>query len=66
MTAEIINLNRVRKEKARREKTSLAEENRVRFGRTRAERALDRIAAEKARRHVDEHRRDDDTDPTVA
>ncbi|WP_018183495.1 DUF4169 family protein [Kaistia granuli] len=66
MTAEIINLNRIRKEKARREKASLAEENRVRFGRTRAERALDRIAAEKARRHVDEHRRDDETDPTVA
>lgn len=66
MTAEIINLNRVRKEKARLERASTAEENRVRFGRTRAEKALERIAAEKARRHVEDHRRDDDTDPTVA
>lgn len=66
MTAEIINLNRVRKEKARLERASTAEENRVRFGRTRAEKALDRIAAEKARRHLDSHQRDDGEDPTVA
>lgn len=66
MTAEIINLNRVRKEKARRDKASVAEENRVRFGRTRAQKALDRISAEKARHHVDGHRLDDDEDPTPA
>jgi len=66
MTAEIINLNRVRKEKARRDKASVAEENRVRFGRTRAQKALDRISAEKARHHVDGHRRDDEKDPTPA
>ncbi|BCP54404.1 DUF4169 domain-containing protein [Kaistia sp. 32K] len=66
MTAEIINLNRFRKEKVRQEKAATAEENRVRFGRNRAERALDRIAAEKARRHLDDHQRDDGKDPTVA
>lgn len=66
MTAEIINLNRVRKEKARLNKASTAEENRVRFGRTRAQKALDRISAEKARHHVDGHRRDDEEDPTPA
>jgi hypothetical protein len=66
MSAEIINLNRVRKEKTRREKAAVSEENRVRFGRTRAEKALDRIAAEKARRHLDDHQREDGTDPTVA
>lgn len=66
MSAEIINLNRFRKEKARLEKAAVSEENRVRFGRTRAEKALDRIAAEKARRHLDDHQREDGTDPTVA
>lgn len=66
MTAEIINLNRVRKEKAKREKASVAEENRVRFGRNHAQKALDRISAEKARRHIDGHRRDDEEDPTPA
>ncbi|MBN9025185.1 DUF4169 family protein [Kaistia nematophila] len=66
MTADIINLNRFRKEKARAEKAAVAEENRVRFGRTRAQKALDRISAEKARHHVDSHRRDDEEDPTPA
>jgi hypothetical protein len=59
MGAEIINLHRFRKEKARREKATVSEENRVRFGRTRAERALDRIAAERNRRHLDGHERHD-------
>ncbi|WP_336800544.1 DUF4169 family protein [Kaistia sp. MMO-174] len=66
MTADIINLNRFRKEKARAEKAAVAEENRIRFGRTRAQKALDRISAEKARHHVDSHRRDDEEDPTPA
>jgi len=66
MTADIINLNRFRKEKARAERASIAEENRVRFGRTRAQKAVDRISAEKARHHLDGHRRDDEEDPTPA
>lgn len=48
MTAEIINLNKVRKAKARAEKEQRAEENRVRHGRTKAERE-----AEDARRSVE-------------
>ncbi len=36
--AEIVNLRRVRKNKARAEKDAAAEENRVRFGRSKAER----------------------------
>ncbi len=38
MTAEIINLNKVRKAKERAEKERRAEENRIRHGRTKAER----------------------------
>ncbi len=41
MTAEIINLNKVRKAKERAEKERRAEENRIRHGRTKAERAQD-------------------------
>lgn len=66
MAAEIINLNRFRKEKARAAKAAIADENRVRFGRTRAQQALDRISAEKARHHVESHRREDEEDPTPA
>lgn len=34
MTADILNLNKARKAKARQEKKKLAEENRAKFGRT--------------------------------
>ena len=40
--AEIVNLNRVKKGKARDSEQRLAAENRVRFGRTKAEKANDR------------------------
>ena len=45
--AEIVNLNRVRKTKAREAAEAKATENRVKFGRSKAERA--RLAAEKAK-----------------
>ncbi len=45
--AEIINLNKARKAKARVEKSARAQENRARFGRTKAEKQAE--AAEKAR-----------------
>jgi hypothetical protein len=48
MMAEIVNLNRVRKAKARSDAGKAAEANRAKFGRTRAER--DAEAAEQARR----------------
>jgi hypothetical protein len=47
--AEIINLRRARKEKARDERKNEADTNRLRFGRTRAQKAADRD--EEARRH---------------
>ena len=56
--AEIINLNRARKAKARVDKSAQAEENRIRFGRTRAEKQAE--AAEKARiaKTLDDAKRD--------
>jgi len=45
--AEIVNLNRVRKTKAREAAEAKATENRVKFGRSKAERV--RLAAEKAK-----------------
>jgi hypothetical protein len=56
--AEIINLNKARKAKARVEKSALAEQNRARFGRTRSEKAAE--AAEQARiaRTLDDSKRD--------
>jgi hypothetical protein len=46
--AEIVNLNRVRKAKARVDAVKTADANRARFGRTKAERQAE--AAEQARR----------------
>jgi len=47
MSAEIINLRAYRKRKARADRETEAEENRLRFGRTKAER--DKQAVEQAR-----------------
>jgi hypothetical protein len=51
--AEVINLKRVRKAKARSEQQKTAAENRRRFGRTKAEKAADRGAADRAGRSFD-------------
>lgn len=53
---DIINLNRARKQKARADRKAEAAGNRVRFGRTRAEREAARAVAEKAGRDIDAHR----------
>ncbi|MCH7861518.1 DUF4169 family protein [Sphingomonas sp. NPDC092331] len=56
--AEIINFNKARKARARTEKPIRAQENRARFGRTKAEKQAE--AAEKARiaKALDDARRD--------
>jgi hypothetical protein len=60
---EVVGLGRFRKERARAEDKRRAEENRIRFGRTRAEReAIDKEEA-RADRVLDAHRRDDDPTP---
>lgn len=49
---DLINLNKVRKDRARREAAETAAANRVRFGRTGAEKAKARAESERdARRH---------------
>ena len=57
--AEILSLSKARKAKARSEKEATAEANRIKFGRTKAEKLND--AGEKARadKHIDGHKRDE-------
>ena len=64
MSAEIINLRQVRKQRERERKAAEAEENRVRFGRTKAERTLAETAHARAERTLDGHLRTD-TDTTA-
>ena len=56
--AKPINLNRVRKERARTERKRTADANAVRFGRTKAQRESDRAEAEIAVRRLDDHERE--------
>ena len=58
--AEIINLNRARKARARAESKAAAEANRARHGRTRADRTGQDAARIRADRHLDGHKREDD------
>jgi len=51
--AEIVNLNKARKLKARAAAEQQAAENRVRYGRTKAEKQRDTAAAEEAQRRMD-------------
>lgn len=53
--ADIVNLNRVRKSRARVEKQKTADVNAVKFGRTKAERLIDVMRDEKARKMLDQH-----------
>jgi len=61
--AEIINLRQARKNKARAEKEARAEQNRIAFGRTKAEKEMTKAEREMAQRRLDAHRRDDDETP---
>ncbi|MDA1326627.1 MAG: DUF4169 family protein [Proteobacteria bacterium] len=60
MTGGAVNMNRFRKAKKRAEKQATADENRVKFGRTKAEKARDAAGNEKMRRTVDGARRVED------
>ncbi len=62
MSATPINLNRARKARARDEKRKQADANSVKFGRTKAERALDKAREEKANRTLDGHHLESDHD----
>ena len=56
--AEIINLNKARKAKLRVEKSARAEENRARFGRTKAQKQAEAAETAKLARLLDEAKRD--------
>ena len=51
--AEIVNLRRARKDKARQQRESEADANRRRFGRTKAEKAANKDVQERSRREID-------------
>lgn len=55
---KVVNLNKVRKLKARAEQAEQAAENRARFGRTKAQKALDLAASQEMQRKLDQLRRD--------
>ncbi|GLQ78553.1 hypothetical protein GCM10007881_20690 [Mesorhizobium huakuii] len=56
--ADIVNLRQVRKQKARDEKTRVAEQNRALHGRSKADKQRDRLNADKAEKFVAGHRLD--------
>ena len=58
--AQITNLTRYRKDKARAEKRRQGDENAARHGRTKVQKAAEQADAERAARTLDQHRRDDD------
>ncbi len=58
--AEIINLRRARKRKERAEKEARAADNRLAFGRSKAERTLSDARKELAERRLDAHKRDEE------
>ena len=58
--AEIVSLNRFRKEKARGEARAKADANAVKFGRTKAEKELEKARAEQTARALDGAKREND------
>ena len=58
--ADVVNLKRARKAKARNEAESKAQTNRVMFGRTKGEKTQAKLEADAARRKLEGHKRDDD------
>ena len=57
--AEIINLRTFRKQKARSGKEAEAEANRLKFGRSKAEKQRDALEKAVAEKHIEGHKRED-------
>ena len=53
-----MNLNKVRKKRARAEKRMHADENALKFGRSKSEKQREKAKADKAARFIDAHKRD--------
>ena len=58
MPADVVNLRRARKAKARTEREKTAADNRIAFGRSKAEKQLTKAEREREQRAIDAHRRD--------
>ncbi|MCQ0093478.1 DUF4169 family protein [Roseovarius sp. M141] len=58
MTDTPINLNRARKQRARDDAKAHADENAVRFGRTKAQKSLEQARSDRAAKGVDDHKRE--------
>lgn len=56
--SNVVNLNKLRKARARQDKAARADENAVKFGRTKAEKQADHKVSEKATRDLDGHKRE--------
>jgi hypothetical protein len=56
--ADILSLSKARKSKAKADKEARASENRVKFGRTRAEKAVDKARQDLTEKSIDAHKRD--------
>ena len=59
---DIINLRQVRKQRARAERETAAQENRIRFGRTKADRIKENAESLLARRRLEAAKRDTSED----
>jgi Domain of unknown function (DUF4169) len=64
MTGDVVNLRQFRKQKARTEKDKSAEQNRISFGRTKAEKKLTRSLNDKAEKLHEQGRRETAPDQT--
>ena len=53
-----INLNKARKAKAKRDARQRADENAVKFGRTKAEKARDKSETDRAKSTLEQHKRE--------
>ena len=56
--ADILSLSKARKSRAKADKEARAQENRVKFGRTKAERAADKARTTLAEKSIDAHKRE--------
>lgn len=59
MSEKIINFRKAKKQVKREQKNRLAEQNRAKFGRTKAEKQKDLLNAKKSDAHLDGHKRED-------
>jgi hypothetical protein len=56
--ADILSLSKARKAKARSAKDAIAAENRIKFGRTKAQKALDKAEVARTDKQIDAHQRE--------